>query len=250
ESWTSSLHLSPPVPASNEQSFLSLHESLSRATRSSMMKGRRGRDFFQLVTGSCGGRIELISLGLVLLTLRATCDFLTAEVTEDHAEVAEDFSAFLRSKTSATSAVKLFSFPVGNSSRHLNFVPRINPGFGAASDVEQISKTGLLHQAGGGTGAKAARTDNRDRLRRPQIQLRKLLSQRRELRTDRARGMAALVLCRPAYIYDLQIRSRLNQFPQLVHADLWNKCEFEPRFVPGIHSPGAITFDTFQTNAR
>src|SRR5207302_9312919 len=67
-----------------------------------MMKGRRGRDFFQLVTGSCGGRIELISLGLVLLTLRATCDFLTAEVAEDHAEVAEDFSAFLHSKTSAS----------------------------------------------------------------------------------------------------------------------------------------------------
>src|SRR2546427_1704936 len=67
---------------------------------------------------------------------------------------------------SAASAVKLFSFPVGNSRGHLNFVSRINPGFGTAGDIEQISKTGLLHNAGGGTRAKAAGTDYRNRRHR------------------------------------------------------------------------------------
>ena len=70
---------------------------------------------------------------------------------------------------SATSAVNC-SLVNGNSSRHFNFVPRINPGFGAAGDVKQIGKPGLLHNAGGGTRAEAAGTDYRDGFRRPQIQ--------------------------------------------------------------------------------
>src|SRR3989442_15986414 len=62
--------------------------------------------------------------------------------------------------------------------------------------------------------------------------------------------MAALVLCRPAHVDELQIGTRLNQSSQLSHANLWTDGEFEPRFLPGIHSPGEITLHIFQTDPR
>src|SRR5438105_5454374 len=62
--------------------------------------------------------------------------------------------------------------------------------------------------------------------------------------------MAALELCRPAHINELQVWPCLDQFFKFPHANLWNTGEFEARFLPGIHSTGEITFHIFQTDPR
>src|SRR5260370_27708325 len=111
-----------------------------------MMPARRVRDLCRSGKESCDGEVELMSFCLVAIVNHRGH-------REETPQTSKIFLCILCGK-----CLRSIS---DNFCRRLDCIARVNPRARAAGYVQQIRKTSLLHDAGGGAGTIAASPDDR-----------------------------------------------------------------------------------------